>query len=228
MSKSISHFHLTPSYSNFTNDMILRLQCQWRLTAGRARVGTSPNFSSPSRARALSVEAEQARACPNYPRACFEPELFTNKNAEIRDRAYLEHFGKALSLGLIYCESKIWPGHSSPSPGSFHLTAGHGQQSSVLTWKIFLYHNQLLLWYFDNNWSHTHEQEEKFNSKTFQGLCQEYQREAMGNQEAHRIGYPDPGRTVFCWIWQDSCRQMEAWEAHPRAAQTWNDVKIIL
>ena len=35
-------------------------------------------------ARALSSEPRRARACPNYPRACFEPELFTNKNAKIR------------------------------------------------------------------------------------------------------------------------------------------------
>ena len=34
-------------------------------------------------ARALSVEPQRARACQNSPRACFEPELFTNKNAKI-------------------------------------------------------------------------------------------------------------------------------------------------
>ena len=34
------------------------------------------------RVRALSFEPERARAYPNYPQAYFEPELFTNKNAE--------------------------------------------------------------------------------------------------------------------------------------------------
>ena len=40
------------------------------------------------RARALSVKPERAGARQKGPWACFEPELFTNKNAKIRVQAY--------------------------------------------------------------------------------------------------------------------------------------------
>ena len=73
------------------------------------RGGTSPIFSSPSRARALNVEPGRARACPNFPRASFEPELSTNKNANIRVRAYFEPIGKL--------------GSSSLEPGAYLLRA---------------------------------------------------------------------------------------------------------
>ena len=42
------------------------------------------HFLSLSRARALSVEPVRARACENIPQACFQPELFTNSNNNIR------------------------------------------------------------------------------------------------------------------------------------------------
>ena len=65
-----------------------------------SRGGTSPIFSSPSWARALSVEPERARVCPNYLWAFFEPEIFTNINAKIWVRAYLQPFRKLGSLSL--------------------------------------------------------------------------------------------------------------------------------
>ena len=61
------------------------------------------------RARALNVEPGRARACPNFPRASFEPELSTNKNANIRVRAYFEPMGKL--------------GSSSLEPGAYLLRA---------------------------------------------------------------------------------------------------------
>ena len=68
----------------------------------------------------MSVEPERARACPNYPRACFEPELFTNKNAKIRVRAYFEPFGKLGSLslepGAYLLRAKISARASEPEP----------------------------------------------------------------------------------------------------------------
>ena len=42
----------------------------------------------------------QAQACQNNTRSSFEPELFTNKNAQIRVGAYFEPFGKLGSLDL--------------------------------------------------------------------------------------------------------------------------------
>ena len=41
-------------------------------------------FSSPSRAQAWNVEPRWALAWQNITRACFEPELFTNKNAKFK------------------------------------------------------------------------------------------------------------------------------------------------
>ena len=58
-------------------------------------------FFCPSQARALSVKPEQARACPNYPRACFEHELFTDETAKIWIQAYFEPIGKLGSLSLV-------------------------------------------------------------------------------------------------------------------------------
>ena len=87
------------------------------------RVGTSPIFWDPSRAQALSIVPERAQACPNFPQACFEPELVTYRNLKIQARACLELFWKLglLSLGFLYCKPKIRPGPQSPSPGSCHL-----------------------------------------------------------------------------------------------------------
>ena len=70
---------------------------------------TTRGGMSPSRARALNVEPGRARACPNFPRASIEPELSTNKNANIRVQAYFEPIGK---LGL-----------SSLEPGAYLLRA---------------------------------------------------------------------------------------------------------
>ena len=63
-----------------------------------------------------SVEPGQAQASQNIPRACFDPELFTNKNIKIRARASFEPF------------CKIWLVKSSTFK-SFHV------QSSTL--KLF-------------------------------------------------------------------------------------------
>ena len=63
----------------------------------------------------------------NFPWACFEFELFTNENKILRSRVSFELFCKLgpsslLAFGFINCETIIWPGPSSPSPGSFHLS----------------------------------------------------------------------------------------------------------
>ena len=77
----------------------------------RLRGGTSPIFSSPSRARALNVEPGRARACPNFPRASFEPKLSTNKNANIRVRAYGKiRLVEPRAWGLFTASPKSGPG----------------------------------------------------------------------------------------------------------------------
>ena len=68
-----------------------------------SRGWTSPTFLS------LSIEPGRVRACPNVPRACFEPKLFTNKNYKIQ------------CLSLLWAFLKIRLGPLSLSPGSFHL-----------------------------------------------------------------------------------------------------------
>ena len=88
------------------------------LKSGPGQPGLFPYFMRAQYFRAR-VEPKRARAWPSYPRACFEPELFTNKYAKTWIRAYLKPLGKFLCL--IYCEPKIRPGPSSPRPGSFHL-----------------------------------------------------------------------------------------------------------
>ena len=57
-----------------------------------------------------------------FPRACFEPELYTYKNYKIQAWACFQLFWKlsSSSLGLIYYEPEIRHGLSSLSPGSFH------------------------------------------------------------------------------------------------------------
>ena len=77
----------------------------------RFRGGASPNFSSVSQARALSFEPERVQACPNYPRACFEPELFTNKNAKIRVQALQKYrLIEPRAWGLLTVSQKLGPG----------------------------------------------------------------------------------------------------------------------
>ena len=84
-----------------------------------------PIFSSPSCAQALNVKPGRAQAWENFPRACFEPELFTNKNAKIQVWAYFEPYrsmgSSSLEPGAYLRWAKNWAGPMSPSPGSFHL-----------------------------------------------------------------------------------------------------------
>ena len=56
------------------------------------------HFFSPAQAWALCTEPGRAQACENIPRACLEPELFTDKNGKIRAGVYFEPFWK---LGLL-------------------------------------------------------------------------------------------------------------------------------
>ena len=62
----------------------------------------------------------RARACQNNHRACFEPELSTNKNDKFRVRAYFEPFGKlgspSLEPGAYLLRAKISARASKPEP----------------------------------------------------------------------------------------------------------------
>ena len=63
------------------------------------------------RARDLCVEHERARACQNSTRACFEHELFTNKNAKIRVRAYRKNrLAEPRAWGLFTESQNFGPG----------------------------------------------------------------------------------------------------------------------
>ena len=67
------------------------------------RGGTSPTFSSLSRARALSIEPRWAQACQNFLQACFEPAAFPYKNYKIQAWACFKLF-------LKLCSSSLGPG----------------------------------------------------------------------------------------------------------------------
>ena len=63
------------------------------------------------RALALNVKPGRAQACPNFPRASFEPELSTNKNANIRVRAYGKiRLVEPRAWGLFTASPKSGPG----------------------------------------------------------------------------------------------------------------------
>ena len=102
----------------------------------RSRDETSPIFTSPSPARALSFEPGRARACQNFHWAYFESELFTNEIFETRARACFELFWKlgfsSLEPGAYLLRAKIRPGPSSLSPGSFHLYLVLGLETSCI------------------------------------------------------------------------------------------------
>ena len=83
------------------------------------RGGTSPYFLSPSLARALRVEPEQAKACEKHQWAGLEPLSFENWN--LKAQAYFELFSKSGLSSLIYCKPQIRPGPLSRSPGLFYL-----------------------------------------------------------------------------------------------------------
>ena len=63
------------------------------------------HFLSPTGARAFSIEPRWAQAWQNFPWACFEPELYTNKSYNIR--------AWASSLGLITVSRKFCPVRST-------------------------------------------------------------------------------------------------------------------
>ena len=70
--------------------------------------------------RAQIFEPERVRACQNKPRACFEPELLTNKKAKNRVLPYFEHFGilglLSLELGAYLLRAQISARASEPEP----------------------------------------------------------------------------------------------------------------
>ena len=59
-------------------------------------------------ARAEPSSSFECRACQNSTRACFQPELFTNKRATIRVRAYFEPFEKLGSPSIEPGAYLLW------------------------------------------------------------------------------------------------------------------------
>ena len=98
----------------------MQLQGEWIFTSMQLSL-LLPVAAYSTREAVSTQKVERAQIF----RACFKPELFTNKNAKIRVQAYFEHFEKlglpSLEPGAYLLWAKISAQPLSPSPGSFQL-----------------------------------------------------------------------------------------------------------
>ena len=78
------------------------------------------HFLAWAKLKLLVLSLNKAQTCEKYPGACFEPELFPNKNEKLQAQAYIEPFFKSglLSLepGAYLLRAKNWARAFEPKP----------------------------------------------------------------------------------------------------------------